>query len=159
MNRAYYSNFINEFIDEDSQTIYGKISGNYDLNKLNIQQSNAWKSQIEILKETTSVFSGKIYFEFTIPRMGKRVDNILIIDNCIFVLEFKIGSNVYDKYATNQAFDYGLDLNNFHEGSHDKIIIPILVADKAPSLKNIYNSSFDNLHETIYANSNNLSAV
>lgn len=91
--------------------------------------------------------------------MGKRVDNILIIDNCIFVLEFKIASNTYDKHATNQAFDYGLDLNNFHEGSHDKIIIPILVADKAPNIKNTYNLSFDNLHETIFANSTNLSDV
>lgn len=159
MNKAYYTNFINDFIDEDSQTIYGKISGKYDLNKLSIQQSNAWKSQIEILKDTVSVFSGKIYFEFTIPRMGKRVDNILIIDNCIFVLEFKIGSKVYDKYAKNQAFDYGLDLNNFHEGSHNKTIIPILVADQAPSLENFYNNSFDNLYETIYANSSNLSDV
>jgi hypothetical protein len=159
MNRAYYSNIINDFINEDSQTIYGQISGQYDLNKLNIQQSNAWKSQIEILKETISIFSGKIYFEFTIPRMGKRVDNILIIGNCIFVLEFKIGSKVYDKYAREQAFDYGLDLNNFHEGSHNKLIIPILVADKAPNVKNTYNHSFDNLHETIYANSSNLSDV
>lgn len=159
MNRVYYSSFINEFIDENSQTIYGKISGQYDLNKLNILQSNAWKSQIEILKETISIFTGKIYFEFTNPRMGKRVDNILIIDNCIFVLEFKIGSNTYDKYATNQAFDYGLDLNNFHEGSHNKIIIPILVPDKAPALENIYCPSFDNLHETIYANSGNLSDI
>lgn len=159
MNRAYYLNLINDFINEDSQTIYGKISGQYDLNKLNILQSYAWKSQIEILKETIFIFTGKIYFEFTIPRMGKRVDNILIIDNCIFVLEFKIGSNTYDKYATNQAFDYGLDLNNFHEGSHNKIIIPILVADKAPSLENIYCLSFDNLYETIYANSGNLSEV
>lgn len=48
MNKAYYTNFINDFIDEDSQTIYGKISGKYDLNKLSIQQSNAWKSQIDI---------------------------------------------------------------------------------------------------------------
>lgn len=159
MNRAYYSNFINDFINEDSQTIYGKISGQYDLNKLNIQQSNAWKSQIEILKETLSIFNGKIYFEFTIPRMGKRVDNVLIIDNCIFVLEFKIGSIVYDKYAKDQAFDYGLDLNNFHEGSHNKIIIPILVADKAPNILNTYNPSFNNLHETIYANSSNLSDI
>jgi hypothetical protein len=159
MNRAYYSNFIDAFIDEDSQTIYGKISGSYDLDKLSIQQKNAWIAQIEILKETISIFTGKIYFEFTIPRMGKRADNILIIANCIFVLEFKIGSNTYDKYATNQAFDYGLDLNNFHEGSHNKIIIPILVADKAPSLENIYCHSFDNLYETIYANSSNLSEV
>lgn len=159
MNRAYYSNFISGFVNENSDSIYGKISGQYDLNKLSIQQSNAWKSQIIILKETLSSFIGKIYFEFTIPRMGKRVDNILIIDNCIFVLEFKIGSNEYDKYAKEQAFDYGLDLNNFHEGSHNKIIIPILVADKAPNIRNIYKHSFDNLHETIYANSNNLAEV
>lgn len=159
MNRAYYSNFINDFIDENPQTIFGKITRQYDLNKLNIQQSNAWESQITILKETISAFSGKVYFEFSIPRMGKRVDNLLIIDNCIFVLEFKIGSNVYNKYASEQAFDYALDLNNFHEGSHNKIIIPILVADQAKSIENNYSHSFDNLYETIYANSNNLEEV
>ena len=88
--------------------------------------------------------------------MGKRVDNVLVIDNCIFILEFKIGSNLYDKYAINQAFDYSLDLNNFHEGSHKKIIIPILIADKAIQVKNFYIKSIDNLYETIFANSNNL---
>jgi len=159
MNRAYYANSICDFCIENGDSIYGKISGEYDLNKLTIQQANAWKSQIKILKQTTLSFSGRIYFEFTIPRMGKRVDNILIIDNCIFVLEFKIGSNLYDKYAKDQAFDYGLDLNNFHEGSHNKIIIPILIADKASNINNVYKKSFDNLHEVIYANENNLSEV
>jgi len=159
MNRAYYANSICDFCIEDGDSIYGKISSKYDLNKLTIQQSNAWKSQIKILKQTILNFNGRVYFEFTIPRMGKRVDNILIIDNCIFVLEFKIGSNVYDKYAKDQAFDYGLDLNNFHEGSHDKIIIPILIADKASNIGNVYKKSFDNLYETIVANKNNLSNV
>lgn len=159
MNRAYYTNSICDFCIEDENSIYGKISAGYDLNKLTIQQSNAWQSQIKILKQTILDFNGRVYFEFTIPRMGKRVDNILIIDNCIFVLEFKIGSNVYDKYAKDQAFDYGLDLNNFHEGSHNKIIIPILIANKANNINNLYKKSFDNLHETIVANENNLSGV
>src|SRR3954470_11654004 len=159
MNRAYYSNSICDFCIEDGDSIYGKISGKYDLNKLTIQQSNAWKSQIKILKQTILNFNGRVYFEFTIPRMGKRVDNILIIDNCVFILEFKIGSNMYDKYAKDQAFDYGLDLNNFHEGSHDKIIIPILIADKANNVINVYKKSQDNLYETIVANENNLSEV
>lgn len=159
MNRAYYSSLIKNFIDENPDSIYGKISGNYDLNKLTIQQSNAWKKQIDILKNTISKFNGKVYFEFTIPRMGKRVDNILIIDNCIFILEFKIGSDLYDKYAKEQAFDYGLDLNNFHEGSHNQIIIPILIADKAASINNSLKKSFDGLHEVICANSENLNEV
>lgn len=156
MNRAYYANSICDFCIEDGDSIFGKISTAYDLNKLTIQQSNAWQCQIKILKQTILNFNGKVYFEFTIPRMGKRVDNILIIDNCIFVLEFKIGSKSYDKFAKDQAFDYGLDLNNFHEGSHGKIIIPILIADKAEDEKNIYRKSLDNLHDTIVANENNL---
>jgi hypothetical protein len=159
MSRAFYNASIDEFVNEDNNSIYGKISGNYDLSKLTIQQSNAWKSQIEILKRNISSFSGEIYFEFTIPRMGKRVDNILIIDNCIFVLEFKIGSDIYEKYAKEQAFDYGLDLNNFHEGSHNQNLIPVLIADKAPSIINNYNKSIDSLHQTICANSNNLKEV
>lgn len=159
MSRAFYNASIDEFVNEDNNSIYGKISGNYDLSKLTIQQSNAWKSQIEILKSNISSFSGEIYFEFTIPRMGKRVDNILIIHNCIFVLEFKIGSDIYEKYAKEQAFDYGLDLNNFHEGSHNQNLIPVLIADKAPSVINNYNKSIDSLYQTICANSNNLKDV
>ncbi len=159
MNRAYYSSSIADFLIENSDAVYGKISGNYDLNKLTIQQANSWKKQIEILKETLSSLKGRVYFEFTIPRMGKRVDNILIIDNCIFVLEFKIGSELYDKYAKDQAFDYGLDLNNFHEGSHNQNIIPVLIADRAPSNNTTFSKSINSLHETICANSNNLKEI
>ena len=159
MNRAYYSSPIQDFILEDSNSIYGKISGNYDLNKLTIQQANAWKSQIAILKKSIAPFKGKIYFEFTIPRMGKRVDNILIIDNCIFVLEFKIGSNLYDNYAKNQALDYGLDLNNFHEGSHNQNIIPVLIADKASEHTCNFNKVMDGLYEVICSNADELQII
>lgn len=139
--------------------IYGKISGQYDLNKLIIQQSNAWRSQVLILQKNLVDFDGEIYFEFSIPRMGKRVDNVLIIANCIFVIEFKIGSSRYDNYGQEQVFNYALDLNNFHEGSHNKILIPILIADSAAHVNNLYSKSIDNLYETIYANSENLAQV
>lgn len=159
MNRAYYSESITGFIREDNNSIYGKISGNYDLNRLEKQQSNAWKKQIEILKKSISSFKGKIYFEFTIPRMGKKVDNILIIDNCLFILEFKIGSDIYDSYAKEQAFNYGLDLNNFHEGSHNQNIIPILVSSDAPTVENVISKSIDGLHNIVCTNSSNLEEV
>jgi len=159
MNRAYYDNAISDFLQEDLEKIFGKVAGNYDLNKLVIQQSNAWKVQIKILQDNLKNTSGHVYFEFSIPRMGKRVDNIVIIDNCIFVIEFKIGSSKYDSYAQDQAFNYALDLNNFHEGSHDKILIPVLVADSAYEISNRYTRSIDNLYETIFANSVNLAQV
>ena len=161
MNRAFYSSSIDNFINEDDFSILGVISGNYDLNKQEKQQSNAWKKQIEILKKTLIDFNGQIYFEFIIPRMGKRVDNVLIIDNCIFVLEFKIGSESYDNQAKEQVYNYGLDLNNFHEGSHGQNIIPILISSEAISVENVIlkDRIIDGLHNVICANSTNLKGV
>jgi hypothetical protein len=159
MNRSYYSASITSFLQENVDSIYGKIAGQYDLNKLVIQQQNAWKAQIHLLKQSLSDFSGQIYFEFSIPRMGKRVDNIVIIDNCIFIIEFKIGSTFHDAYAKDQAFNYALDMNNFHEGSHNKIIIPILVADQATASFIKFCRSIDNLYETICTNASSLQDV
>ena len=68
---------------------------------------------------------------FIIPRVGKRADVILIIKNVIFILEYKAGSDNFDASAINQVTDYALDLKNFHEGSHNQIICPVLIATNA----------------------------
>jgi hypothetical protein len=156
MNKAYYSSSISDFLIEDDSSVYSSIARAYELYNQKKQQSNAWERQIVILKESLNGFIGKVYFEFTIPRMGKRIDNIVIINNCIFLIEFKIGSASYDNYAKEQAFNYGLDMNNFHEGSHNKIIIPILVAENGPTIKNEYRKVYDNLYDTICTNVTNL---
>ena len=92
----------------------------------------AWQNQITYLKQQLEQhWKGKIYFEFKIPRMGKRADCILFINSCVFVLEFKVGSSSFDRFAIDQAYDYALDLKNFHLGSHDLLIFPIVVATKA----------------------------
>lgn len=156
MNRAYYSNEINEFILQGDDDILGAITKSNTFLDVKKQQSNAWIRQIEILKKTINSFSGKVYFEFTIPRMGKRADNIIIIGNCIFIIEFKIGSKVFDKQSKTQVFDYGLDMNNFHEGSYQKNILPILVADEALEISQTLIKSVDNLYETICCNTSNL---
>jgi len=133
MNRAYYQNTISDFIIEDSNSILGQLSRNHTNRHLEDLQKNAWIKQIEILKNQLKVFEGKIYFEFSIPRMGKRVDNIIIIEDCIFVVEFKVGDNKYGKYAELQVIDYSLDLLHFHEGSHNAKLIPVLVSTEAKS--------------------------
>lgn len=134
MNRAYYHSTISDFIIEDSNSILGQLSRNHTNRHLEDLQKNAWVKQIEILKHELKAFKGKIYFEFSIPRMGKRVDNIIIIDDCIFVVEFKVGDNKYGKHAELQVIDYSLDLLHFHEGSHYAKLIPVLVATKANPL-------------------------
>jgi len=63
--------------------------------------------------------------------MGKRIDVLLIIQSVIFILEFKVGEKEYPAYAVDQVMDYALDLKNFHETSHDKLIAPILIATQA----------------------------
>lgn len=131
MKRSYYQNTTDIFLAEDSNSIFGQLAKNHQ-HDLEDQQKNAWFKQIGFLKSWVKDIQGSIYFEFSIPRMGKRVDNILISKNFIFVIEFKVGDSHYTKDAQYQTIDYCLDLLNFHEGSHDKTIIPILVATKAP---------------------------
>lgn len=159
MNRAYYSGPIGEFIATDSNTIEGILSSSDEFQNLALQQRNAWRAQIFILKNSLQKFSGSVYSEYNIPRMGRRADNIVIIGSCIFVLEFKIGSTTYDNYAREQVLGYGLDLNNFHSGSHNQIIIPILVADSANNYDNELIIKYENLYDTLNANQNNLSQI
>jgi hypothetical protein len=91
MQRSYYSNSIPRFLEDDETKILGQLSLHHVF-ALEDLQKNAWISQIRILKNSLkSINRGQIYFEFLIPRMGKRVDNILIVDGLIFVLEFKVG--------------------------------------------------------------------
>ncbi|MFC3157838.1 Uncharacterized conserved protein [Chryseobacterium arachidis] len=155
MLRSYYNSSINNFLQENTDSIFGKLSQKYT-HSLEDLQKVAWKKQIEILKQVTkSLESGSIYFEFSIPRMGKRVDNIIIIKDLILLLEFKIGSSEYSKNAQNQAIDYCLDLINFHEGSHNKKVIPILIASNAENIENdITNST--SLQKCILCNEGNL---
>ncbi|WP_299776878.1 DUF2075 domain-containing protein [uncultured Formosa sp.] len=133
MKRAYYNNTILGFVTEDSNSILGQLSLNHANRSLDELQRNAWIKQIEILKEQLKGIDGSIYFEFQIPRMGKRVDNIIIVEDCVFVVEFKIGDNTYGKHAELQVIDYCLDLKNFHEGSHFVKLIPVLIATNAES--------------------------
>lgn len=155
MTRGYYSNTISDFLNDDSDKILGQLTRNHGFAADPLQR-NAWIKQIEILKVALSTFkNGHIYFEFSIPRMGKRVDNILIIEDFIFVVEFKVGDTEYQKHAIEQTIDYCLDLQNFHEGSHHEKIVPVLVSTKAPDFENIFEIN-DNLFEPLKCNQNNI---
>ena len=134
MRRAYYSSTISDFCNLDPNTILGEMTLENSF-ELSLTQRNAWVEQTELLKSVLKEYEGNIYFEFSIPRMGKRVDAVVIIDSVIFVIEFKVGAKTYESADIDQVMDYALDLHNFHEGSHHASLVPILVATKAPQVK------------------------
>lgn len=129
--QAYYQAQLEQFWDTNEDEILGTLTS-FHVQALEHLQTRAWQNQISYLKQQLEQhWKGKIYFEFKIPRMGKRADCILFINSCVFVLEFKVGSSSFDRFAIDQAYDYALDLKNFHLGSHDLLIFPIVVATKA----------------------------
>lgn len=130
MKRYYYSDSIQHFLERPNDEILGIISRNNEF-PTELTQKQAWIKQIEILKESLSPFAGKVYFEFSIPRMGRRIDVVAIIDNVIFIIEFKVGEKEYASHAVDQVWDYALDLKNFHETSNAALIAPILVSTEA----------------------------
>ncbi|MBN2116863.1 MAG: DUF2075 domain-containing protein [Anaerolineales bacterium] len=130
MRREYYSDTITNFLKTTSDEILGKLARSSDF-ALEQTQRDAWLEEIQILKSALQPYKGSIYFEYSIPRMGKRIDVVLIIGSVIFVLEFKVGEKEFPPYAIDQVWDYALDLKNFHETSHEHYIAPILIATKA----------------------------
>lgn len=130
MSRFYYQNKIELFLTDDKNSILGQLTLNHEFN-LEEQQKNSWQTQITCLQEWLKNISGTIIFEYSIPRMGKRIDCVILIKDLVFAIEFKIGSESYDLSAKDQVLDYALDLKNFHEQSHNKIIIPILICTNA----------------------------
>jgi len=126
---AYYSDTIANFLRTTSAEIIGKLT----LCSYSVEQSqtHAWREEIRILHKALGSYEGKIYFEYSIPRIGRRIDVVLLVGSVIFVLEFKIGEKEFASYFTDQVYDYALDLKNFHESSHSQYIAPILIATEA----------------------------
>lgn len=136
---AFYQSSVSNFLKSDNDKILGEINKNNYSFETKIQQKNTWIREIEILKRELKNLideDGRILFEYVIPRMGKRIDNVILYKNIIFLLEFKCGNNCYYSSDYDQVYDYALDLKNFHKESGDKLIVPILIATEAPSFNN-----------------------
>lgn len=131
MKRAYYSSSILDFKNKDEISIFGEITSNDQFASDDLQK-NTWKSEIQILKsELKNLNQGHILFEYTIPRIGKRIDNVILYKGIVFLIEFKVGSKSFSNDAVEQVVDYALDLHYFHKESQDKLLVPILICTKA----------------------------
>jgi hypothetical protein len=157
MTRHFYSALITDFLKSSAAEILGALSQNSGFAD-EVAQKEAWLQQIDILKTFLKEYQGTIFFEYSIPRMGRRIDVLLVIENVIFVLEFKIGESNFLTSAVDQVFDYALDLKNFHETSHKHLIAPILIATRASDVIYFIETTSHNDHILfpVKTNSSNL---
>lgn len=130
MLNYYFKDTISSFLQKSTEDIIGTITLASQFDST-LFQNRSWEQQIPILKKAINGHQGSIFFEFSIPRMGRRVDSIIIIDDVVFVVEFKVGENKFLQYQVEQVWDYALDLKNFHKPSHTAILVPILVSTEA----------------------------
>ena len=127
--RCMYKATIAQFLDADPTAVFGQIVQSYH----GIDQTTtneAWLGEIEVLRGALQPWrhdDAYIFFEYDIPRLGKRVDVVLLLCGVVFCLEFKVGQCDALQADVEQVLDYALDLKNFHLFSADRPIAPILV--------------------------------
>jgi len=131
-SNAYYAADVAELLRASPEDIIGTLTTNGSFT-VEPAQRDAWLRQVLILQSALVGVDGTLFLEFVVPRIGSRLDAVLISGPAIFAIEFKVGESNYRRADINQVWDYALDLKNFHKGSHEAPIVPILIATEAPS--------------------------
>lgn len=127
---AYYWAHLDNFFARPAKEILGTLAAKNEF-PLESDQRDAWQQEIDILQNALTGLPGTLYLEFDVPRLGSRIDAVLITGPAIFPIEFKCGATEYRRPDYNQAWDYALDLKNFHKASHQAPIFPVLLATEA----------------------------
>jgi hypothetical protein len=159
MTRAYYSEAIVDFLTQNPEYILGVLTRNHQF-ALEGLQRNAWMAQIPLLKEhLPCVSGGHVLLEYSIPRMGKRVDVVVLAHGIVFLLEFKVGDDSYTAHALDQVLDYALDLKNFHDESRVRPVVPIVIATEAHAVEAVLQPFADRVFAPLKANKHTLAQV
>lgn len=144
--RCLYESSLHDFLSEGSNAVFGDLCAGYHGDALTTTRE-AWLNEIKILQKELLPWkcsNGKIIFEYDIPRLGKRIDAVLLLKGIIFCLEFKVGESRIIENDIDQVLDYALDLRNFHKFSESKVIAPILIATKYQKQSSIIQESVYN---------------
>lgn len=157
--RAWYSASISEFLSTPTDIVFARLADNRDFD-LVTNQKEAWQHQLSLLRPALAGLEGMVCFEFTVPRMGRRIDLVLVLGPVVFVIEFKVGEAEFTRAALDQVWDYALDLKNFHAASHDAALVPILVATQAEaaSARSVLEAAPDRVYTPLLATPTTLRA-
>ena len=130
--RYLYSSPFGAFVQADPMAVLGQLHHAYHGQALTTTDE-AWLGEIQLLQRVLQPWQeeeAEVIFEYDIPRLGKRIDVVLLLRRMVFCLEFKVGQDVALQADVEQVMDYALDLKNFHLYSHDRRIVPILIPTK-----------------------------
>lgn len=145
-NRCLYTATFSEFLSKEPLAVLGAMHNNYHGDALTTTDE-AWMGEIEMMQQVLDPWKeeqGQIVFEYDIPRLGKRIDVVLLLRGMIFCLEFKVGKKDEFQAGIEQVMDYALDLKNFHLFSHDRKIVPILIPTKYKEYTTVFQPSVYN---------------
>ncbi|HEX4871892.1 MAG TPA: DNA/RNA helicase domain-containing protein, partial [Nevskiaceae bacterium] len=132
--RYGYGQSLSEFLATPTESIIGSLTQRSSFN-VDQTQVGAWVATVEALRVSLSrwVGEGHVFLEFDIPRLGRRLDAVLILRHVVYVIEFKVGAQAFLAQDLDQVVDYALDLKHFHDTSHLVPMAPVLVATAAPA--------------------------
>lgn len=138
LQRAYYADAIGEFVAAHPDQVLGRLTAASEFS-VDPTQRDAWQQEIALLRSALAPYVGlgRIHLEFVVPRLGKRIDAVLLLPRAIVVVEFKVGAHSFARQDVDQVWDYALDLKNFHETSHAAAIVPMLVITGARNKKQV----------------------
>ena len=151
MTRCLYHATIHEILQQSPEALLGTFVNNYHGVAMTTT-NEAWADEIHIMQETLQPWKnkdGQVIFEYDIPRLGKRIDVVLLFRGLIFCLEFKVGEREMLQSNIEQVLDYALDLKNFHLLSQNRTIVPILIPTRFQSsssefIPSVYDDSIYN---------------
>jgi DUF2075 family protein len=156
---AHYSAPIDQFIATDPRQILGTLAAAHAL-ALEAEQRQAWEEEIDILKTALRGLPGALFLEFIVPRLGSRIDAVVVSGPVVFPVEFKCGERQFRLADYNQVWDYALDLKNFHVASHDVPILPVLLATDADTGDDAWQAAYsDNVRPPYRCGSADLRSV
>ena len=160
LNKYFYRATLSDFVSEQANIVFGSISLNDEGDSI-AEQKYAWSEEIEIMQKTLLPWKdecGEVIFEYSIPRLGKRIDVVVLLRGIVFTIEFKAGQSTYLRSDMEQVMDYALDLKNFHLDSHHRTIVPILVATDADSYSKelLFSVYDDQIYNPIFTNTEHL---
>ena len=165
--KAFFASTVGRFLESSPDDLLGALATRVSTQHSGdeTQQIKAWRSQIAILRHAFLGIRGPslgwgILVEYPMLRLGRRIDTVLLIKGWVISMEFKIRAQVFSKSDVEQTVDYALCLRDFHAGSNERPIVPLLCAEHAPNSTGTYELNFlEDVASCILSNAATLSAA